>query len=294
MVPAGTPPNDPDYELQYCATAPRMSVCVGTMNSTWESTARGAHPSGYLDPLVARQKREVHLELVRRWLLGSNPQSVLKTDLFEEAFGADRVLFDLVPGAKHVVGMDVAAATAGAARGHSPGPGFSFLVSDVRALALRTGSFELVFSNSTLDHFDTRAELLAALQELVRVVRPSGLLVVTLDNPWNPLYPLLRRAMRLSHAPYVLGLTASRRQLNAWLTDLGMEVVGNEWLIHNPRLLSTGLFLVLRRVLGRAADGPIRVLLALFAMIGQLPTKPLTACFSAVCARKPAARSAAC
>lgn len=258
------------------------------MNSTWESAARGPHPSGYLDPLVARQKREVHLQLVRRWLRGLNPQSVLKTDLFEEAFGEDRVLFDLVPGAKHVVGIDVAAATAGAARSHSSGPGFSFLVSDVRELALRTGSFELVFSNSTLDHFETRAELLAALRELVRVLRPGGVLVITLDNPWNPLYPLLRRAVRFRHAPYVLGYTASRRQLNAWLTDLGMEVVDNEWLIHNPRLLSTGLFLALRKVLGRAADGPIRFLLALFALAGRLPTRPFTACFSAVCARKPA------
>jgi len=164
-----------------------------TMNSIWESVARSPHPSGYLDPLVARQKREAHLQLVRRWLRGLNPQSVLKTDLFEEAFGEDRVLFDLAPGAKQAVGIDIAVGTIAAARRHCPAAGFSFLASDVRALALRTGSFELVFSNSTLDHFETRAELLAALRELVRVVRPSGLLAITLDNPWNPLYPLLRR-----------------------------------------------------------------------------------------------------
>jgi SAM-dependent methyltransferase len=262
------------------------------MNSTWDSVARSPNPSGYLDPLVARQKREAHLQLARRWMLGLNPQRVLKTDLFEEAFGEDRVLSDLAPGAKHTVGIDLAAATAAAARRHCPAAGFSFLVSDVRALALRTDSFELVFSNSTLDHFETRAELLAALRELVRVVRPSGLLMITLDNPWNPLYPLLRWATRFRHAPYVLGCTASRRQLNVWLTDLGMEVVENEWLIHNPRLVSTGLFLGLRKVMGDAADGPIRTLLKLFESIGRLPTKPFTACFSAVCARKPAGETA--
>ncbi|MGA2154413.1 MAG: class I SAM-dependent methyltransferase [Bryobacteraceae bacterium] len=258
------------------------------MNSTWESVARDPHPSAYLDPLVARQKREAHLQLVRRWLRGLNPQSVLKTDLFEEAFGEDRVLLDLAPNARHTVGIDIAATTVIAARRHCSAAGFSFLVSDVRALALRTDSFELVFSNSTLDHFETRAELLAALRELVRVVRPSGLLIITLDNPWNPLYPLLRWATRLRQAPYVLGYTASRQQLNGWLNDLGMEVVENGWLIHNPRLLSTGLFLGLRKIMGRAADGPIRTLLRLFEFLGRLPAAPFTACFSAVCARKPA------
>jgi SAM-dependent methyltransferase len=265
-----------------------MSLHTETMNSTWESVARRPLPSGYLDPLVARQKREAHLRLVRRWIRGLQLRRVLKTDLFEEAFGEDRLLPDLVPGARHTVGIDIALSTAAAARGCCPETGFSFLVSDVRSLALRTGSFDFVFSNSTLDHFETRAELRAALRELVRVLQPSGVLVITLDNPWNPLYPLLRWAARLRLTPYVLGCTVSRPQLNAWLTDLGMEVVDNDWLIHNPRLVSTGLFLALRKTLGRAADVPIRVLLRLFEFLRRLPSAPLTACFLAVCARKPA------
>lgn len=259
------------------------------MNSTWQSVAKRPHPSGYLDVLVARQKREAHLELVRRWTRGLNPQSVLKTDLFEEAFGEDRVLFDLAPGAQHVVGIDIASATTEAARRRAPAAGFSFLVADVRALALGTASFDLVFSDSTLDHFATREELFAALRELVRVLRPSGLLVITLDNPWNPFYPLLAWAMRLRRAPFVLGCTVSRPQLNAWLRELGMEVLDNEWLIHNPRLLSTLLFLGLRKVLGQRADAPIRSLLKLFGCLGCLPARPFTACFSAVCASKPPA-----
>ncbi len=263
-----------------------MGIYTETMSSSWESVGRGPHPSGYLDPLAARQKREAHLQLVRRWLRGGNPQSVLKTDLFEEAFGEDRVLLDLAPGARLIVGIDIAATTVAAAAKHCPVAGVSFLVSDLRALALRTDSFELVFSNSSLDHFETQEDLLAALQEVVRVVRPSGLLMITLDNPWNPLYPLLRWATRLWRAPYFLGCTASRQQLNAWLSDLGMEVVEKGWLIHNPRLLSTLMFLGLRKIMGRAADGPIRALLRLFELLGHLPTVPLTACFSAVCARK--------
>ena len=253
----------------------------------WDDIARRPRPSGYLDPLVARQKREAHLALLRRWLNGRTPQDVLKTDLFEEAFGGDHLLEALVPGAKRSVGMDIAPATVAAARLCEGTDGLSFLAADVRALSLRQDSFDLVFSNSTLDHFETAAELRTSLQELVRVLRPGGLLVITLDNPWNPLYPLLRRAMRLRRTPFLLGRTASRRQLCAWLAECGMVELDHDWLIHNPRLVSTVFFLALRKALGRAADGPVEFLLKLFALGGRLPTRPLTACFLAVCAQKP-------
>ncbi len=243
--------------------------------------------SSYLDPQVAQQKRTVHLELVRRWLGGRVPRTVLKTDLYEEAFGSDHVLFDLAPGAKCVVGIDINYGTVAAARERCQSADFLFLSSDVRALGFETASFDLVFSNSTLDHFETQIELRASLKELARVVRPGGFVVITLDNPWNPLYPLLRWAMRLRCAPFTLGCTASRPQLRTWLSECGLEPLHHGWLIHNPRMLSTALFLALRKILGRSADAPIRLLLSLFAFLGRLPSRPLTACFVAVCARKP-------
>ncbi len=249
--------------------------------------------SWYLDPLVAAQKREVHQRLVRRWLNGAAPRSVLKTDVFEEAFGRDQILFDLFPEAGLVVGIDIDPAHVAAAHRHAPPRSLSFLVTDVRRTALRPSCFDLIVSNSTLDHFKTPAELRASLAELARLLRPGGTLVVTLDNPRNPLYRILRWLSRRRFAPFSLGCTASRRELNAWLEASGLNVTANDWLIHNPRLLSTALFLALRRALGRSADPPIRALLGLFSLLGRLPTRSLTACFVAACARKPADRSPA-
>ena len=68
---------------------------------------------------------------------------------------------------------------------------------------------------------------------------------------------------------------------------LRLEVVERDWLLHNPRGVSTLVFLVLRRLLGRHADRAIGALLALFSLLGRLPTRSLTACFLAVVARKP-------
>ena len=244
-------------------------------------------PSWYLDPLVAEQKRRVHQELIRRWAAGLAIARVLKTDAFEEAYGADRILFDLFPEAALAVGIDLSWQTARNARMNSGNPAVQFVVSDVRRLPVRSESLDVVVSTSTLDHFDRREDIGRAIEEFQRVLRPGGVAVVTLDNPQNPLYAPLRWASRHGWAPYVLGHTASLAGLVRHLEAAGFEVTATDTLIHNVRLLSTFLFLGLRRLLGRHADPPIRGLLGLFAALGHLPTRRFSACFVAACARKP-------
>jgi SAM-dependent methyltransferase len=125
------------------------------------------------------------------------------------------------------------------------------LVTDVRHLGLREGVFDVVVSPSTLDHFEARADYLQALRELAWVLRPGGLLVITLDNPWNPLYHPLRWLSRSGLAPFPLGYTPSVTRLERDLRGVGLEPEARDWLLHNPRGLSTLLFLGLQRLLGR-------------------------------------------
>lgn len=244
--------------------------------------------SWYLDPVVARQKRLVHRDLIHRWASGLVVRTFLKTDLFEEANGADQLLFDLYPPTCWAVGMDVTARTVSRAARRCQNPSARFLICDVRRPALRPGSVDLVVSTSTLDHLASAAEFRASLAEIAGLLREGGLLIVTLDNPDNPLYPPLRWASRRGWIPFSLGHTVSMQELNRLLAELNLEVVGNDWLLHNPRMLSTLLCLGLRKALGRRADRPIEALLGLFAKLGRLPTRRWTACFVAACARRPA------
>ena len=259
-----------------------------SQSQQWEEVGRQPLPSWYLDRVVAEQKGRLHQALIRRWTPDLHGGRVLKTDLFEEACGADQILFDLFGEAGLVMGIDLAWPIAHRARARRPDGGIQFLVSDVRSLAVRSESMDLIVSTSTLDHFASRAEFCAALWELKRVLRAGGVAIVTLDNPRNPLYALARLASCLGWAPYRLGYTVSRSGLVRHLEEAGLEVVATDLLIHNPRLISTLLFLGLRGLLGRRADAVIQGLLRLFAALGRLPTRGLTACFVAACARKPA------
>jgi len=240
--------------------------------------------SWYLDPLAARQKQQAHLELVARWA-GKGDGRLLKTDLFEEANGADQLLFDLCGDYGRALGFDHDFATVAQASLRRPdGAAISFLACDARCIPLETGCIDVVVSNSTLDHFQKKSDFAVALEELARILRPGGVLILTLDNPLNPLYWPLRW---LSPAgPFRLGYTPLPSELRRQLNRARLEVVDSASLIHNPRVVSTLLFLAIRRVLGQRADPAIRGMLRCFAALGSLPTRRFTCCFYAVAARR--------
>ena len=251
-----------------------------------ENTAESPSASWYLHPLVARQKREVILEWTSRWLPRAPGGLLLKTDLFEEANGDDTLLPCLLGAARPVAAFDWLPPVAARARRRLPDPGLLSLAADCRALPFRSGSVSVALSLSTLDHSADPADFEASISEMARVLRPGGLLLVTLDNPLNPLYWLLRLLSRMGRTPFPLGYTPPPPTLDRRLTEAGFEVLGRDWLIHNPRLLSTALFVSIERALGRRGDPLVRFLLFLFTCLGRLPVHVFSACFFATCARR--------
>ena len=268
--------------------APSNTKLPGGSTEEWDRVGARKSPSWYLDPLVAAQKKRVHQDLVWRWTRDVSIRRALKTDCFEEAHGDDGILFDLFPSAD-AVGMDLAFSTVRRAQSRRTDQRIRFLAGDVRCLALRPGCIDAIVSTSTLDHFESRGEFARAISELVGVLRPGGVLVITLDNLRNPLYTPLRWASRRGWLPFRLGYTTTLSGLERCLRDAGLRVTATDAVIHNPRLLSTLLFRALRWLLGRRADLPVRALLAAFAALDRLPTRGFTACFVAACARKPEA-----
>jgi len=182
-----------------------------------------------------RHGRTVHLDLIARWL-GHPTGRWLKTDLQEERSSV-RSLMGAISGTWY--GIDVAAEVARAAADRLPA-----LAADVRRLPVRSGILDGVLSTSTLDHFDAVEEIEGSLRELRRVLRPGGHLVLTLDNPANPLIRLRnalparpRRATGL--APFHLGPTLSAAAGQDALERAGFEVLAVEHLLHAPHIIGT-------------------------------------------------------
>lgn len=237
----------------------------------------------YLDKLVARQKKDEHLRLISRAINPELEQVVLKTDLFEEVDTATSLVDSL--GIKFLYGIDVSASVVDKAREFFVAKEIAGEVSqaDVRNLIFKDDFFDAVISTSTLDHFESKEEIYSSLDEIKRVLKPGGRLLITLDNPHNPTYYLLKILSFLNVTPYYIGKTLSMKELNTYLTEIGFTVSLNTVIIHNPRIISTLLFKGLRCLFGNniLADRLIGFFLKIFEFCGTTFLAKYTGCFIA-------------
>ncbi len=199
---------------------------------SWEPTATHQRWRAHSDAVNRR--------LLRRWLAPGSGR-LLKTDLFDEAV-AGGLYPELAARAGEVVGIDVSPEVVRSALQRYPG--LDAHVGNVLALPFPDGSFDVVVSNSTLDHFDSHAKLRAAIAELARLIRPDGKLIITLDNRTNPLIALRTSKMlfgtlhRVGVVPYFVGATCGQRGLSKLLRASGFIVEETTAVMHWPPQLA--------------------------------------------------------
>jgi len=258
----------------------------GAARVYWDAVG-GEWAATHRDGFWRRCSDAIHVRWLEEAAGDLPPGRVLKTDLFDEAFG-DGLAPWFESRGHDVVACDLAFSTAsGASRKPAS---VAAAVADVRQLPFLTSTFDTVFSDSTLDHFDSEAGIRASLLELHRVIRPGGTLLLTMDNPMNPIVWLrnLRPGlwMRLGVVPYAVGATCGRRRLTRLLEQSGFDVPFAGTIMHAPRVL---LVPWCRHLARRGATRPgawLERSLLRFEALGRLPTRELTGHFVAVTARR--------
>jgi SAM-dependent methyltransferase len=222
------------------------------------------------------------------WLGHRNFHRALKTDLYDESVTAGLVPW-LQERCDSVEGIDVL--TLVVQRAAARYPQLRAQVGDVRQLPFPDRHFDLVVSNSTLDHFEKLDDLLLSLRQLYRVLDSGGLLLVTLDNAAHPLIWLRRQlALRLGSplplVPYYPGHTLTLGGLAAELRACGFAVEKVGWWFHAPRVLAVQACAWLDRCPAGWGRWLCR-LLAASEIAEKLPTAPVTGHYVAVMARRP-------
>ena len=234
------------------------------------------------------------IALLTRWSSGwfgdGRRPDLLKTDLFDEVASQGIVPW-LLAGGTHVTGIDVAPAMV--AEAASRNPGLEAVVADVRSLPFAEAAFDVVFSGSTIDHFESAADIQTALVELQRVLRPGGTLILTLDNPANPLIwlrngPLLGLLLRIGIVPYRVGKTLGPRPLEQAVQAAGFHVIETTAVLHCPRVVAVAIAGTVERMRPAWRESFLRHVQAWERLEGW-PTRWLTGHYVAVHAIKPTA-----
>lgn len=235
------------------------------------------------DRLWRRHSDAVNQQLLARWLPEGSLSRVLKTDLFDEAVSEGLFSF-LQERAETPVGIDVSIGTVRNAQAHRFFPLAS--CTDVRHLSFADGSFDVVVSNSTLDHFQSFEAVVVSLRELHRVLRPGGHLILTMDNLANPVIAM-RNALpfrlwnRLGVVPYYVGKTCGIRRLRRTVEAAGFRVLDSAAIMHSPRIFMVWLARVIQRRAGPATQRRFLRWLMWQEGLGRWPTRFLTGNFVA-------------
>jgi len=262
---------------------------VNNMNQDyWDDIGRSFN-AAKSENLWRNHSDRVNRDLLDAWLGKRRRTSLLKTDLFDEAvtIGLFPYLEDL---ADEVYGIDISPRCVESAGRRYPG--FHVSQADVRNLPFDDGRFDCIVSNSTLDHFDHRGDIVAALSELFRVLRPGGELVVTFDNLQNPLIALRNTLPfnwleKLGLVPYFVGETVGRRGLIRILNETGFIVEETRAILHCPRVLAVPM--ARRSQMRSNTEGQQRLLdwLAGWERMASWPSAGFSGHFIAALARRP-------
>lgn len=229
------------------------------------------------------------LALIHDWLPlpAASPFALLKTDLFDEV--AHRgVVEGMLRYGLEVTGIDVSPVIVDQAVARNPG--LDGVMADVRQLPFAAEQFDAVFSGSTLDHLESSVSITAALEELGRVLKPGGRLILTMDNPENPLIrlrngPLLGPLLRLGIVPYQVGVTLARGPLLQALREAGFHILTTRALMHCPRVVAVALAWPISHLPGCCQRAYVR-LLESWELLARLPSRWQTAHYIAVLAEK--------
>ncbi len=231
----------------------------------------------------------INSELIVRWLPSSDRFNLLlKTDLFDEAFG--KGLFSILEShANNMIGIDISASIVNRAREQSSI--FSGITADLRCLPFNAETFDVVISNSSLDHFETRREISIGLHEIHRILRKGGQLIITFDNLANPIIALrsiipFRLLNRSGLVPYYVGATLCPHSLCQILEKSGFKVCELEAVMHCPRIIAVVLSRLFGKYTGKETQKRFLGALKVFERLSNLPTRFLTGYFVAAKAVK--------
>ena len=217
---------------------------------------RTRHPQGFiaLPPClmqlhadaIGRYKRQAYLTLIEDWCGSITGKTILKTDLYEEAFGSDMFLFDFMAD-NRVSAIDLSPTTTRYAQLRAQTyqvDASRFITADVRCLPYPADTFDLIISSSTLDHFP-EADLRISLTELRRVLKPEGILLLAVHNQHNINWSLGRF---LHVVPQDVELY-TLPQITRVSKDCGFQVRSDRGIVHIPSRLTT-ILLLLRLLFG--------------------------------------------
>lgn len=237
----------------------------------WRRFAAKKKARSAIDKTLARYKSSEFKAILQKWAPALKGKNLLKTDLCEEAFGEDEILFSLSSSGASIFAVDVAVETAVRANVEQRLKGLNqkYIAADVRSLPFKDNFFDVVVSSSTLDHFNSDTDLIKSLLELKRVIKPDGKLVIALNNGCNFNFYLMLKIGRLFNLiPYPVQFYRIHK-LRRIMDEAGFVIRDKSYIVHIISPLNSILLLLRNLAAEEAVSRIAQKITYLFSFLGK-------------------------
>ena len=221
----------------------------------WDLIAKKTK-SHHLEKNIAEYKRREHIQLIKKWAVTKN-KTILKTDLYEEMFRTDSFMDWLQIESRKVYGIDISSQVVAIAKTNYPSGIFQRC--NVTKLCFKNDFFDLIISNSTLDHLK-EDDVRKALKEMTRVLKPTGTIILTLDNKENKNYYFFYQIRKLFFKSYYQDKCYSLNEVKKLTDDKGLIIKDVTSIVHILTPFNK-IVLMLSKMKSKTADKIIKTIL---------------------------------
>lgn len=188
-----------------------------------------AEKGDYQNMLLRDYMNQQYKCLIQKWLGRIRNKSVLKTDMYEEAFH-DKSVLNIFKNENYITGMDVSKIIINKVKGKSC---FNYIrrlkVGDRKNRIFKKSEFDIVLSLSTLDHLP-KNELSQALNSINYELKKGGMLILSLNNSHNIMFYAIHKLDSLFRLKFPSNFYSMREAKEA-LAKSGFKVINEDHII---------------------------------------------------------------
>lgn len=229
--------------MQYRNTAAKIinlsSFPIHEYSEFWDKIAlHGDYQNKALRDYMTSQ----YANLISRWLGTVRNKSILKTDVYEEAFHNKSVL-EIFRWGNRITGIDVSKIVINKVKEK---PCFNYIrslkVGDRKNRIFKKSEFDIVLSLSTLDHLP-KNELSQALNSINYELKKCGMLILSLNNSHNIMFYAIHKLDSLFRLKFPSNFY-SMVEAKESLAKSGFKVINEDYIIFIPPFFRTFINLI--------------------------------------------------
>lgn len=193
----------------------------------------------YLCPFMGQYKKKEFYKVIKK-IKVDKTALILKTDSFEESFGSDGILQFFLDRPAKTISLDISPKILNFSKQKLKNRDFLAVATNICEMPFKEATVSLIFSSSTYGYLKN---IKRGLEEVHRILKPDGILLISLNNRSNILFRILTKIYYfLGFIPFPVSSFYSQKEVKKLLEEAGFTIMYQEPVVHIPPFLNSLIY----------------------------------------------------